>query len=237
MASPMESQRNVVIVGKTGCGKSTIGNQLLGYNDDDEANDAGARDKPFKVVSSPSGGTLEPDMRKGGFEYEGVQYHLTVIDTVGLFDIAHLSNKEVMKKTKTAIRKYVDCVHLIIFVMKDGRYTEEERKTFDIVHRHFSVVIDPLSLLVITGCESKKNREDVVSAYKDNDYTGKVTRHMGKEVVTVGFPSLKDCDEELRPYFRKIAEKDRRELHKIVAASNKSFLKDELYSRSWCPIL
>ena len=104
------------------------------------------------------------------------------------------------------------------------------------MHKHFAKDIDPISLLVITGCEGK-DKKRVCDEYIRNEHTGKIVAHMKKGVIAVGFPCLKEYDEELRPLFKTRITKDRLELRKKVMDCNQSFLRSELYNESWCPIL
>ena len=220
--------RNVVVVGKTGSGKSTVANQILGATSSDG----------FKVLANPSSVTIDPDKRSSTLSHQGISYTINVIDTVGLFDNRYLTNMEVMKKTKDAVRKFLGNagIHLIVFVMKEGRFTQEEEETFKYVHNNFSMDIDPLSLVVITNCESKI-KEDIISGYKSNEKTKEVLNHAKKGVIAVGFPKLEDVNVKLRQAYKEMAEEDAVELRKIVLQSKVPQLMEEIKSPSWCIIL
>lgn len=227
LAKPQRTAvRNIIVVGRSGAGKSTVANHILGAD----------ATQGFKVMASPEGVTEIPDMFTSEFRHEEVLYKFTVIDTVGLFDNKHLNNKEVMKKTKEAIKRFVDSVHLIVFVIRESRFTPEEKKAFDLVHRDFSKDIDPLSYLVITGCEGR-DKTKIVDEYKKNAQTCDVLGHMKKGVIAVGFPNLNDLEEGLKQYYESSIKKDALELRKIAVESKEMYLKHELYSDSWCVIL
>lgn len=217
------AKRNIIVVGRSGAGKSTVANHILGAN----ASRPRSR-QPFKVIASPEGGTENPEIQTSEFYYEEVRYDFTVIDTVGLFDNKYLSNEEVMRKTKNAIKRYVNCVHLIVFVIKESRFTQEEKIAFNIVHEHFSKDIDPISFLVITGCEGR-NKDNIVAEYRRNAQTCEILSHMEKGVIAVGFPNLAELEEGLKKYYESSVKRDALELRKVAVESKEMYLKDELY--------
>ena len=198
--------RNVVVFGRSGSGKSTVANQILGVASSDG----------FKVLANPSSTTIYPEKRSSTLSHEGISYTINVINTGGLFDNRSLT----MKKTKDAVRKLLGNagIHLIVFVIKEGRFTQEEEAAFRYVHDNFSMDIDPLSLVVITNCESKI-KEDIISGYKSNEKTKEVLNHAKKGVIAVGFPKLEYFSEPLRQFYKERAEEDAVELRKIVLQS------------------
>lgn len=217
--------RNVIVVGKTGSGKSTVANHILGTVND-----------KFKVSGAPSSVTSKAMPKNSEFEYDNVRYRLTVIDTIGLFDTDNFSDKQILKNTKETIKEFVKGLHLIVFVVKEGRFTDDEKKTFDLIHKEFYNCIDPISLLVVTGCEGK-DKTIIINDYQQNPVTRWIVAHMKKGVVPVGFPDLSGFNGTVREFFTKEALKDEVTLRKIVCGSETMFLKEELYNDSWCTIL
>ena len=219
MASRAE-KRNVVIVGKTGAGKSTVGNRILG-------------DGRFEVDSTPSSVTSFATASSNTFTKDGVEYSVTVIDTIGLYDNSgKLSNEQIMDNTRKTIKENVDGLHLVIFVIKNGRFTQEERTTFDTIHKKFSTNIDPISALVITGCEGV-NKEKVIQQYKENHVTKQIVAHMQKGIYAVGFPDTNELEGPFQDIFTKSAEEDKATLQELVVRCDTMYLKAELYDEEF----
>lgn len=74
-----------------------------------------------------------------------------------------------------------------------------EQKTFELIHKEFPSA-DPISLLVITGCDSK-DKEEVAREYRSDPYTKDIVSHMRRGILAFGFSDLTMLLKVLRSVF------------------------------------
>ena len=226
MATPVQQQRrNIVVLGKTGAGKSTVANQILGSDQ-------------FKVSTSTQSVTRRVTDGEAKVNVGDIDYNIKIIDTIGLFDSGPVTNKQVIQSIKSHFQKKVpESVNLVMFVFREGRFTVEEKNAFEYIITKFSKEISDISALIITNCELKsaKTREKIVAEFRGNPTTKPFADFVKKGIFAVGFPNIEEIDdEELRPIIQERIKKDKEELQLFVRSCGDELrLSRELFTEDF----
>src|SRR5438128_11257056 len=104
----MTKIRNVLIVGKTGAGKSTLANVITGTNMFQESAGFGSRTEFFQQEI---------------LGHRGINYR--IVDTIGVDDNSGLDEKTVLYRIAQGVCMMEDGLTQLFFVI-DGRFTKRE---------------------------------------------------------------------------------------------------------------
>ena len=186
-------ERCVVILGKTGTGKSTIANMLVGYDPMSQ------EDPPFEVSDNLyQTCTRSVKERKSEFKQGNTVYRMRVVDTPGLFDTFGKRTSEAFKELEGYFNDhFIVGVNLILIACRKAVFLPEEKQALSAITGKFGGVCK-ITAIVITQCEHDNSvgaRENVCEIFKNNKDTKEIALQMGKGIYTVGFPPVKQMEE------------------------------------------
>ncbi len=202
--------RNILIIGKTGAGKASIANAILGSN-------------VLYVGTAIESSTRECNdiITVKSHKAGSYNYKVALVDTVGVRDDRQ-QYQQIRRRIIEALNSF-ESLSMIILVFKLERFSPQERESFQkaisILKSRLVNDASSITALVVTCCEQKNDQaREEVRRELEMDVTAfaKVVRFAQKGTFLVGLPKLSELPPELKQFMEQRVTRDEQQLQELA---------------------
>nr|XP_033465781.1 GTPase IMAP family member 7-like isoform X1 [Epinephelus lanceolatus] len=206
----MDDTRRVVILGKTGAGKSSLANTIFG-------------EKLFKADNTANSGTKECRA-----ETRSVNGRLTtLIDTPGLFD-TDKSEEELKREILRCITECAPGPHAALVVFKVDKFTKQEQAVINKIHQYFSEEVFKYATIVFTLGDQLEEGETIEEFICQNKSLNDLVKKCGGRCHVIDNKYWKDNPKDEYRSNRYQVPKILNTIHKITGANRGGCYTNEM---------